>query len=71
MIADIRQLLEARPFKPFSIVTTAGKPYRVATADHASMNPNQTCVVVYFDDDSLVSISAMHIASLEHEMPAA
>jgi hypothetical protein len=70
MIADVRQLLEVRPFKPFSIVTSAGKHYSVATADHAAMNPQQTRVIVFFDDDSHVAIAPLHIASIEHEMQA-
>jgi len=70
MIADIRQFLETRPFVPFSIITTAGKQYRVASPDHLSMNPHQTRVVVYFDDDSHVAISPPHIASLEQETAA-
>ena len=70
MVSDIRQLLEARPFIPFSIVTNSGKHYRVATPDHASINPNQSRVIVYFDDDSHVATAPLHIASIEHEAAA-
>ena len=71
MIADIRQLLQASPFRPFSIVTSAGKHYPVPTADHAPFNPRQTRVFVFFDDDSHVSIAPLHITSIEQETPAA
>jgi hypothetical protein len=70
MIADIRKLLDVVPFVPFSIVTSSGKHYRVATPDHASFNPNGTRVIVYFDDDSHVAIAPLHISSIEQETPA-
>lgn len=66
-MADIRQLLESKPFEPFSIVTSSGKHYRVATADHASINPAGSRVIVYFDDDSHVSITPLHIAAIEQD----
>jgi hypothetical protein len=65
MIADIRQHLEVAPFEPFTIVTTSGRRYSVATADHASLNPQGSRVLVWFDDDSPVTISKLHIASIE------
>jgi hypothetical protein len=66
-VRDIRQLLDTRPFQPFSIVTGAGKQYRIPTADHAGVNPAGSRVVIWFDDGSGVTISALHIASLEQE----
>ena len=69
MIANIRQLLEAGPFEPFTIVTSSGKRYRVASADHAGINPQGNRVVVWFDDESNVTISGLHIAALEKEGP--
>lgn len=69
MIAGIRQLLEAGPFEPFFIVTSPGNRYRVASADHASINPQGSRVVVWFDDESSVTMSGLHIAALEKEAP--
>ncbi|MGA2658942.1 MAG: hypothetical protein ABSH34_15685 [Verrucomicrobiota bacterium] len=70
MIADIRQCLRAGPFEPFSIVTSSGNRYRVATADHAGVNPQGSRVVVWFDDESSVTLSGLHIAALEKEAPS-
>lgn len=67
MIADIRQLLDAAPFEPFFIITSSGHRYRVASADHADINPQGSRVVVWFDDDSSVTLSGLHIAALEKE----
>jgi len=69
MIADIRQFLQAGPFEPFFIVTSRGSRYRVASADHANINPQGSRVVVWFDDESSVTVSGLHIASLEKEAP--
>ncbi len=69
MIADVRQFLEAGPFEPFSIVTSSGKCYRVPSADHASINPQGSRVVVWFDEESGVIVSGLHIAAVEREAP--
>jgi hypothetical protein len=65
VIGNIRQLLKARPFVPFTIVTSGGNHYPVPTPDHADINPRGTQVVVWFDDDSSVTVPALHIAALE------
>src|SRR5712671_823579 len=65
MIADIRRHLEAAPFEPFTIVTSSGKRYAVASADHASVNPTGTRVVVWFNDDASVTIAGLHVVALE------
>jgi len=67
VIADIREHLETGPFEPFFIVTSSGKRYRVASADHASTNPRGTRVVVWLADDSGVTLSGLHIAAIEKE----
>ena len=66
MIADVRHHLEAGPFEPFSIVTS-GHRYRIASADHAGVHPNGSRVVIWFDDDSSVTVSGLHIAAIEKE----
>ena len=68
MIEEIRRLLAARPFVPFFIVTTGGSRYRVASNEHAAINPQPHRVVVWFDEGGGgVTIAALHIASVEHE----
>jgi hypothetical protein len=67
MIPDIRQLLLARPFEPFFVITTNGNRYHVASPDHASTNPQGSRVVVWFEDDSSVTLAGPHIGALEKE----
>jgi hypothetical protein len=69
MIADVRQLLRAGPFEAFSIVTTNGSRYLVASADHASINPQATRVVIWFDDEGSVTLSGFHISALAKAAP--
>jgi hypothetical protein len=69
MIGDIRQHLGVAPFEPFTIVTTSGARYPVPTSDHVGLNPRRSRVVVWFDDDSSVTISGLHIAALEQGLP--
>lgn len=67
MIADIRQLLAVRPFKPFFILTTGGNRYPVPSAEHAAVDPQRSRVVVWLDDGGSVTISGLHIAAIETE----
>ena len=67
MIADVRRLLSARPFQRFSVVTSSGDRYRVLSPDHAGLNPQGTRVLVWFDDETGVVVSGMHIAAVELE----
>jgi len=65
MIEVIRQYLHAGPFEPFAIISSGGNRYEVATADHAGINPRGNRVVVWFDDNGSVTISALHITAVE------
>jgi len=69
MIADVRQFLRSGPFEPFVIVTSSGNRYRIPSADHATINPQGSRVVVWFDDESGVIISGLHIAAVERKAP--
>ena len=70
MVADIRRLLQAAPFEPFTIVTSSGRRYPVPSANHANFNPQGTRVVVWFDDDASVTIAGLHVAAIEKGHPS-
>lgn len=65
MMGDIREQLQVAPFEPFTIVTTSGARYPVPSADHAGLSPRGGRVVVWFDDDSSITMSGLHIAAIE------
>jgi hypothetical protein len=69
MIGDIRQHLQAAPFEPFTIVTSSGRRYPVPSADHAGLNPRASRVVVWFDDDSSVTVAGLHVVAIEKGLP--
>lgn len=71
MIQDIRQRLSARPFEPFYVITSGGTRYRVASAEHAGINPQGNRVMIWFDDGSGVDVAGLHIVALEREAPRA
>ena len=70
-IADIQRLLGQRPFVPFLIVTRSGQSYRVASPEHAGLNPRGSRVHVWFDDDTGVTIAALNVVALEKEVSPA
>lgn len=67
MIAEIRKLLDASPFRPFYVLTSGGKRYRVASADHGDISPNGNQIIIWFDDDGSITIAGLHIAAVEKE----
>jgi hypothetical protein len=67
MIRDVRQHLQAAPFEPFFIITSSGHRYRVASADHAGIHPQGSRLVIWFDDESGVTVSGLHIVAIEKE----
>jgi hypothetical protein len=70
-IADIQRLLGQRPFVPFLVVTRSGQSYRVASAEHAGINPRGSRVHVWFDDDTGATIAEFNIVAVEREVSPA
>ncbi|MDD5350911.1 MAG: hypothetical protein PHQ12_11935 [Chthoniobacteraceae bacterium] len=64
MIEEIEKMLEANPFEPFVIYTSGGNAYFVASRDHAHITPRRSRVVIFFDDESSVTVPGLHIASV-------
>lgn len=57
MIAELRRLIEAQPFIPFTIYTASGAALRIPTVDHIAVSPTGRRVIVFADDDSSIIVS--------------
>ena len=64
MIGDLRRIIAARPFVPFTIHTADGGQLRVPTVDHIAVSPTGARVIVFADDDSTMLVSALLISRL-------
>ena len=64
MIGDLRQLIAAQPFVPFTIHTASGARLRVPTVDHSAVSPTGARVIVFADDDSTILVSALLIGHI-------
>lgn len=51
MVGEIRRLLSARPFVPFTIHMGEGGAVRVPTYDHILVLPKGSRVIVSYDND--------------------
>jgi hypothetical protein len=69
MIVDVKHHLQSRPFEPFAIVTSAGQRYPVPSPEHAGIHPRGHRVLVWLDDGAGITISGLHIASVEKDAP--
>ena len=49
MVDDVRLLIAARPFRPFTIYPADGNPLHVPTVDHIAVLPSGSRVMVFGD----------------------
>jgi hypothetical protein len=64
MTGEIRKLIHATPFVPFTIHLADGGQLRVPTVDHVAVPPTGTRVMVFHDDGSWDWLSALLISRL-------
>jgi hypothetical protein len=61
MTGDIRKLVHATPFVPFTIHLADGGQLRVSTVDHVAVPPAGGRIFVFGDDERYDVISALMI----------
>lgn len=64
MNSDIRKLLAAAPFVPFTIHLADGGAVRVPTADHVLVFPQGSRLIVTRDDDGYDVLSPLLISRI-------
>lgn len=64
MTADIRKLIAAEPFVPFTIYTADGKAFRVPTVDHVAVPPAGGRIFIFGDDEDYDVLLPLLIARL-------
>lgn len=64
MTADIRKLMHAAPFVPFTIHLADGGQLRVLTVDHVAISPTGGRVIVFSDDDTHDVLSSLLISRI-------
>ena len=62
---EIRNRLKASPFVPFTIYVTDGREYRVPTADHAHVLPDNRRVSVWTDDNRQYTLPLRQLSGVE------
>jgi hypothetical protein len=69
MVADIRKLMHAVPFVPFTIHLADGGQLRVPTVDHVALSPTGRRVIVFANDDTHEIVSPLLVSriTVEHE----
>jgi hypothetical protein len=63
---DIRDMLRAKPFRPFQLNLADGDSFQVFHPDFAMISPNGETVVAYTRDNQMKMIDVMLITSIEH-----
>ena len=71
MVADIRKLMHAVPFVPFTIHLAEGGDLRVPTVDHVAIAPTGGRVIVFRDDDTHEILSPLLISRITVDREAA
>ena len=68
---EIRNLLRARPFVPFTVHLPEGRSVKVTHPDFALLSPTGRTLLAYDTDESFNMIDVMLIASVEVGPPSA
>jgi hypothetical protein len=71
MTADIRKLVHAVPFVPFTIHLADGGQLRAPTVDHIAVPPAGGRVFVFADNESYTVLSALMISRLSDDRESA
>jgi hypothetical protein len=64
MTDEVRKLLHAEPFLPFTIRTSDGKQYRVKHPDYVAISPKGGRITVYADEETSTTLSALHMVAV-------
>lgn len=64
-IEEVRNLLRAQPFRPFTIHLPEGRTVRVVHHDFALLSPDGRTLLAYGPDNAFNMIDVMLIASIE------
>lgn len=68
---ELRNLMRAQPFRPFTIHLPEGRQVQVVHHDFALLSPDGRTLLAYGPDNSLNMIDVMLIASIEVGPPPA
>jgi hypothetical protein len=71
MTADIRKLVHAAPFVPFTIHLADGGQLRVPTVDHIAVPPAGGRIFVFADDEGYTVLSALMISRVSVDRESA
>ncbi len=67
MTKDIRKLIDAEPFVPFTIYTADGSKLHVPTVDHIAVPPADKRIFVFGDDGNYEVLSPLLVARVSVE----
>lgn len=72
MIAsELKQLLQASPYRPFTVYLASEKAFAIRHADFASLSPTGKTLIVYHqNDDAFDILDVPLIARVEVQEPA-
>jgi hypothetical protein len=60
---EIRRLQKALPFEPFTVITSGGNRYRVASPKHMHIHPQGTQLRIWIDGGG-ITFASRNVASI-------
>jgi len=68
-IEQFKNVMEAQPFRPFTIHMGDGRVFLVKHRDYVSRSPTGRTVIVYGDDDNFSILDLLLVTELEVHPP--
>ena len=70
MVEQLKDVINAQPFRPFTIHMGDGRTFLVKHQDFISRSPSGRTVIVYGDNDSFSILDLLLVTELEVHPPA-
>jgi hypothetical protein len=68
--ATIRDAINERPFRPFTVRTVSGREFHVPTPEHAIVSPGGRTLVIFFEDDATKVLDMRTVEGIDYPPPA-
>ncbi len=68
---QLKEHLEASPFRPFKTITAGGHGIRVPHGDYVSVGPRDGTVIVWTNNEGFSVVDVMLVTHLEFAQPKA
>lgn len=69
-VSTIREAIQARPFRPFTVYVADQRKYRIPHPEYVALGPNGRTLIVFHDDGGASLLDMLLVSGVDVEPPA-